>query len=184
MRLGLLLVFCLLAGVTSANETVRICHGYGCLVQVEIAYSEARLQEVRNLLNVAVDAADERKKLAEVIGKLYGWAGTQSDIANDRGGNYADAGIPGKMDCIDHSTSTQRLLSLLEKRGLLRWHRAVEIDVRHWALIFAAHYSAVIEEKTDGEAERFVVDSWFVDNGEPAVILPLAEWKKGAGPDV
>ena len=36
----------------------------------------------------------------------------------------------------------------------------------------------------DGEAARFVVDSWFVDNGQPAVILPLAEWKKGAGPDV
>jgi hypothetical protein len=39
---------------------------------------------------------------------LYGWAGEQSDIHN-RGGNYADAGI-GRMDCIDHSTSTTRLL--------------------------------------------------------------------------
>jgi hypothetical protein len=57
--------------------------------------------------------------------------------------------------------------------------------VRNWALIFPAHWSAVIEEKkTSGEAERFVVDSWFVDNGQPAVILPLAEWKQGAGPDV
>ena len=29
-----------------------------------------------------------------------------------------------------------------------------------------------------------VVESGFVDNGQPAVILPLADWKKGAGPDV
>jgi hypothetical protein len=29
-----------------------------------------------------------------------------------------------------------------------------------------------------------VVDCWFVDNGFPAVILPLNEWKKVAGPDV
>jgi hypothetical protein len=177
-------LFCWLAGGALADDSVRICHGYSCLVQVEIRYSEAQMQAVGQLLNVAVDAADERKKLAGVIGKLYGWAGAQSDIANDRGGNYADAGIPGKMDCIDHSTSTQRLLGLLEKRGFLRWHRTVEIDVRLWVWFFPAHYSAVIEEITDGEGERFVVDSWFVDNGEPAVILPLAEWKKGAGPDV
>jgi hypothetical protein len=51
-------------------------------------------------------------------------------------------------------------------------------------LYFPVHYSAVIEELADGEAARFVVDSWFVDNGQPAVILPLDEWKKGAGPDV
>ena len=49
------------------------------------------------------------------------------------------------------------------------------------------HYSAAIEEisaQGAGEVGRFVVDSWFVDNGQPAVILRLEEWKKGAGPDV
>jgi hypothetical protein len=88
------------------------------------------------------------------------------------------------MDCIDHSTSTTRLLKLLEARGSLRWHQVLEPEVRNWALVFPAHWSAAIEEKTGGEAQRFVVDSWFVDNGQPAVILPLAEWKEGAGPDV
>ena len=29
---------------------------------------------------------------------------------------------------------------------------------------------------------RFAVDSWFVDNGQPAVILPLANGRKGLGP--
>jgi hypothetical protein len=28
-----------------------------------------------------------------------------------------------KMDCIDHSTSTTRLLSCSNARGYLRWHR-------------------------------------------------------------
>ncbi|HRP96868.1 MAG TPA: hypothetical protein PL143_11490 [Rhodocyclaceae bacterium] len=31
---------------------------------------------------------------------------------------------------------------------------------------------------------RYVVDSWFVDHGEPAVILPLADWMRGEGPNV
>jgi hypothetical protein len=173
-----------LAGTALANESVRVCYGYGCLVQVAIDYDEARLREVGALLESATDAAREREVLAEVMGRLYGWAGEQSDIKNDRGGNFADGGIPGKMDCIDHSTSSTRLLKMLEARHYLRWHHVLEPDVRNFAFIFATHFSAVIEEITEGEAPRFVVDSWFVDNGKPAVILPLEAWKKGAGPDV
>lgn len=31
---------------------------------------------------------------------------------------------------------------------------------------------------------RFAVDSWFVEHGEPAVVLPLEEWMNGEGPNV
>jgi hypothetical protein len=122
--------------------------------------------------------------ISGVIGRLYAWAGEQSDIHNDRAGNFDDGHVPGKMDCIDHSTSTTRLLKLLEARGYLRWHRVLAPVERGVGKLFFVHGSAVIEEKTDGDAPRFVVDSWFVDNGQPAVILPLGDWKKGAGPDV
>lgn len=177
------------AGVGMADEVVPICYGYGCIVQAKITYSEQQLREIGLQLSVAVDAENERKLLAVAIGELYGWAGQQSDIKNDRGGNYADGHTPGKMDCIDHSQSTTRLLKLLEARGYLRWHRVLPPEVRS-RMFLTVHWSAVIEEthtageKSDREAPRFVVDSWFVDNGQPAVILPLAEWKKGAGPDV
>jgi hypothetical protein len=30
----------------------------------------------------------------------------------------------------------------------------------------------------------FAIDSWFVRPGEPALVFPLSEWLKGAGPDV
>ncbi len=183
-----LALFCLMPLLAVADEVVAICHGYGCLVQEPIRFSELRLREVSSQLRLAVDAENERILLAAVIGRLYGWAGEQSDIRNDRGGNYADAAVPGRMDCIDHSTSTTRLLRVLERRGALRFHRVLEPDVRHFALVFPAHWSAVIEEKagdsTDNEVRRFVVDSWFVDNGQPAVVLPLEDWKEGAGPDV
>jgi len=177
---GLALVW---ACAVAADEVVPICYGYGCIAQAQITFSEAQLREIGRQLSVAVDAENERKLLAAAIGELYGWAGQQSDIRNDRGGNYADGHSPGKMDCIDHSQSTTRLLKLLEARGYLRWHRVLAPDVRS-RIFLTVHWTAVIEEKTGGEAARFVVDSWFVDNGQPAVILPLAEWKEGAGPDV
>jgi hypothetical protein len=184
LRCALALLLAGLATWAGADERINICYGYGCLVQADIPYSEGQLGDVRRALFAASDAAGERAALAGVIGRMYGWAGELSDLRNDRGGNYADAGVAGKMDCIDHSTSTDRLLRLLERRGYLRWHRVAEIEVRYFAHLFPSHYSAVIEETGDGETVRFVVDSWFVDNGQPAVILPLDEWKKGAGPDV
>jgi len=163
---------------------VSICHGHVGLAQAEVRFTDGQLGDVRRMLLAAADADGEREALALAVGRLYAWAGEQSEIRNDRGGNYADGSMPGKMDCIDHSTSTTRLLDLLETRGYLRFHRGLPPASRHFAWLFVIHWSAVVEEITDGEAPSFVVDSWFVDNGEPAVILPLADWKKGAGPDV
>ncbi len=123
--------------------------------------------------------------LSQAIGKMYRWAGEQTLIHNDRGGNFADDGQPGRMDCIDHSTTTTRFLRLLEQRGLLRWHRVLDPVRRLRFLGFAQHFSALVEVKQGDEVgEQYVVDSWFVDNGEPAVILPLADWEAGAGLDV
>ncbi|MDR0777521.1 MAG: hypothetical protein LBE81_12940 [Azonexus sp.] len=188
IRYGLMAAALVLAGLASADEQVMVCHGYGCLVQETVVYSEARLDQIRRQLLAAGSAAEERERLALAIGQLYAWAGEQTDIRNDKGGNLADDYVSGRMDCIDHSTTTTRLLRLLEARGALRWHRVREPEVRNFALIFPAHYAAVIETIDEGVSgrggERFVVDSWFVDNGQPAVILPLDDWKKGAGPDV
>ncbi|WP_150429325.1 hypothetical protein [Dechloromonas sp. CZR5] len=173
------------SGAVFADEVVRICHGYGCDHEVRVRFTEGQLGQIRRMMYAATDAATERGVLAVAIGRLYGWGGEQSDIYNDHGGNYADDDLPGKMDCIDHSTSTTRLLRLLAQRGYLRWHLVQEPQSRNFAGIVPIHWSAVIEEKSqEGEPRRFVVDSWFVDNGQPAVILPLDEWKKGAGPDV
>jgi hypothetical protein len=184
IRCAILVVGLALAGLAGADERLTICHGYGCLVQEEVRFTDGQLGEVRRLLAAADDAAGERARLATALGRFYAWAGEQSAIRHDRGGNYADAGVSGRMDCIDHSTTTTRLLRLLAARGYLHWHRVGEPEVRYFAFVFASHYTAVIETIGDGAAERFAVDSWFVDNGQPAVILPLAEWKKGAGPDV
>jgi len=180
-RLLALLAILVLPAATASEARVSICHGYSCVAEADIVYSAAQMEEIRQLLLSAFDGRSERKRLAEAMGYLYAWAGAQSEIANDRAGNFADAYVAGRMDCIDHSTSTTRLLKLLAGRGWLRWHSVLEVQPRYFLGIIANHWSAAIEERWGG---RYVVDSWFVNNGEPAVILPLDEWKKGAGPDV
>ena len=185
----LFLAFFLLAWATlgAAQSDVRICYGYGCLVQVDIHIEEARWQVLGRQLRLAVNAENEREILAGVVGQFYAWAAEQSPVGNDRGGNYADAGVHGAMDCIDHSTSTTNLLRELERRQLLRWHQVLPRMLRARFFVFE-HYSAAIAERVAApgvvEPSRYAVDSWFVDNGKPAVILPLEDWMNGAGPDV
>ena len=190
MHLRLAILLTALAGAVTADESVRICHGYGCLAQAHIRYSEGQLGLVRRIMARATDAPSERERLAETLGSLYAWGGEQSDIHNDRGGNYADDQVSGRMDCIDHSTTTTRFLRLLENRGWLRWHRVVEPIMRSRFFV-VQHWTAVIEERprtpyrdrAPDSQMRYAVDSWFRDNGKPAVIQPLGYWMDWKDPD-
>ena len=207
-----------------AESRVSICYNYGCVREEEVRFRAATLTRLVARFADAQTAEEERAVLGEALGRLYRVAAIQTPIAADRGGNLLDDGANGRMDCIDHSTSSTRLLRLLEARGALRFHRVLE-PVRRTRFIFQ-HFSAAIEELSCAErcagvaphpaptevptmalaqgpcaeagliiedaggadaalpSARYVVDSWFVDNGEPAVVLPLAEWLNGEGPNV
>ncbi|MBL8414107.1 MAG: hypothetical protein JNM42_06695 [Propionivibrio sp.] len=183
---GFLLLCALTAG---AAERISVCFNYGCLTQTEVVFSDEQLRELGLLLGEAQDAAQERAAISVAVGRLLGWAGEQSPISADRGGNYADDAVYGRMDCIDHSTTTTRLLRMMESQGMLRYNRVLEPVLRHRLLIFD-HFAALIEESEQAApaAEgappgRYVVDSWFFDNGQPAAVMPLANWQAGESPN-
>ncbi|THF55605.1 hypothetical protein [Pseudothauera rhizosphaerae] len=220
MRFFCLLVLAAAAGFAHAVPPVALCYNYGCASRVEVRFADKEIDALDARLRTAGSAAEEREVLAGVVGRLYRLAGKQTPVAADRAGNLLDAGANGRMDCIDHSTSTTALLELLAARGSLRFHRVLAPSRR--GVIFQ-HFSAVIEEiappavlaapaevpdhvglllalcdcpdvvediprppaPPPGEpGARYVVDSWFVDNGEAAVVLPLADWLNGDGPNV
>ncbi|TBR15544.1 MAG: hypothetical protein EPO43_03480 [Rugosibacter sp.] len=185
----LLFLLVLLTTSSYADESVSICFNYGCATQSTVKFSSQQLNSVAQILAAAHNAAEERTLLAQVIGVLYAWAGEQTPIHADRGGNFADAGVQGAMDCIDHSTTTTRFLRLLEQRDALHFHHVIAATRRGW--IFQ-HFTATIEEMplaamnatsvATTQRPRFAVDSWYVDNGKPAIVLPLAEWFNYGGP--
>lgn len=51
------------------------------------------------------------------------------------------------MDCIDHSLTTTRFLTLLEARSMLRYHTVGERVLRSRFLLFQ-HYAAQIVERS------------------------------------
>lgn len=162
-------------------EQVTLCYNYSCSARAPVAYSEGQLAPLRQQLAAAGDAAAERDAISIVVGRMYAIAGEQTPVWRDKGGNYADGGENGKMDCIDHSTNTSAFLRLLAARGWLRFHEVLEPLMRR-RFIFAEHRAARVRER---ETQRiYIVDSWLFDNGRPAAVMPVADWLAGKTPDV
>lgn len=183
MRLGAAMVFGLLCGAAWADGTVQVCYNYGCAVEEIVLFSDSALAMVREMLAPAATPEDERAALALAVARLYRWAGEQTPIWRDRGGNYDDdQEQDGRMDCIDHSTTTTRFLRMLGERGWLHFHRVLEPARRTRLLGLGQHFSAVIEElgpvrdPAHPDPERYVMDTWFRDHGLPAVVMPLENW--------
>jgi hypothetical protein len=169
----------LLMGTAAQAQDVTICYNYGCAVQAQVTFNFEDLAELDALFADVDNAALERGSIQLAVGFMNRVAGKQTPIHNDKGGNYDDNGVDGRMDCIDHSRTTTAYLKFMAARGLLHFHRVLE-PIRRAPLLVNDHWSARIEEIASGE--QYAVDSWFFDNGEPASIFPLKEWLKGAEP--
>ncbi|MCB1563671.1 MAG: hypothetical protein KDJ75_08870, partial [Alphaproteobacteria bacterium] len=105
-------------------------------------------------------------------------AGTDDDVF----GTFGKVG-PGQHDCIDESTNTTVYLSLLNQKGLIRFHSISAPDTRSPLFMRGRwpHRTAVVFENGTGTA--YAVDSWFHDNGFDAEVVPLQRWKEGWKPE-
>ena len=164
----------------SADEVV-ICFNYGCKERTLVQFSPLQLGQVQGQFVEVDSPAAERAAIARAVAWLYFYAGMQSPIWRDRGGNFDDDDTqPGRMDCIDHSTNTTAYLHLIERRGWLKFHGTGERVLR--GRMLNDHWAARVVER--GSKDEWVVDSWFLDPGLPAAVFPLQAWLDGAGPRV
>lgn len=176
---ALLVALALLTPAAHADETVEICYNWGCQSRAQVVFDVNDLLRIAALFDGADTPALERASIRLAIGMMARIAGEQTPTHNDRGGNLEDEGIDGRMDCIDHSRNTTAYLKLLERRGWLRFHEVLD-PVQRAPWFVDVHWAARIREHDTGE--DYVVDSWFFDNGQPAAVFTLREWKSGAEP--
>jgi len=178
-----------------------VCHNFACTAQSPLSLSRERFTSVMAAFEPAPsDAREERARIRAAIAEFERLAGEDLPTYRDKGfnpnSNEAETprapspesfvtlvppryytSIEGQMDCIDESTNTTTYLRLLEKFGLLTFHRVKEPHLRTPGL-FLPHWAAVIEETDSGD--DYAVDSWFLDNGEPPYIQNLAAWESGS----
>lgn len=158
----------------------NICFNHGCQSLADVSLAPEQWQEIRQILSTAsASPQEERERIAQAVGKLETVAGKLTGIDNDRGGSLAGLWMRNQMDCVDESTNTHTYLIMLNNDGLLKYHTPANIERRFRPYLFQ-HYSAVIEETAT--QKKYAVDSWFLDNGQPPVILPLSIWKHGWTP--
>ncbi len=178
MRAWLIVMLCF--GLAAQADEVNICYNYDCAVTARVDLRAYQLRAARRLLLRAMDAVEERKAISLAIGLFEVAAGRQTPTRADKGRNVDDDGVDGRMDCIDESANATSYLRLLESKGWLKHHLVLE-PVKRAPLLVNDHWAARIAEKKTGR--EFAVDSWFFDNGQPAFVVPLDEWRDGAEPD-
>ena len=169
---------------TLSRSAVPVCFHHGCATVRQVRIDDADWERViSHLLPAASDATGEREQIRRAIAELEQVTGVLAGTAGDRGGDLSGLGtLDPQMDCIDESSNTTTYLTLLEQHGLLRWH-SVERRAHRGYLFFGGwpHYTAVIRDR--GTDRRWVVDSWFRDNGQPPEVVELELWKAGWDPE-
>ena len=158
----------------------NICFNHGCQSLADVSLTPQQWQETRRLFSPEpASPREERERIAQAVGKLETVVGKLTGTDNDRGGSLAGLWMRNQMDCVDESTNTHTYLVMLKNDGLLKYHAPADNERRFRPRLYQ-HYSAVIEETAT--QEKYAVDSWFLDNGQPPIILPLSVWKQGWTP--
>lgn len=161
-------------------QTLSVCHGTGCAERSEVRLDETDWSKVDAVfMSPATSAADERARIAIAIGIMEVLVGPQSGTKGDAGRNQHSGNRVGQLDCVDEAVNSTTYLRLIEDRGLLRYHD-VGMPANRILDLVDAHNTAVVVDRATGIS--YAVDSWFFDNGTPAVVLPLAMWREGWDP--
>jgi hypothetical protein len=157
-----------------------ICFNHSCQSLADVSLTPGQWPEIRRLFSPEPASPwEERERIALAVGKLESLAGKLTGIDNDRGGSLAGLWMSNQMDCVDESTNTHTYLVMLKNDGLLKYHVPAD-NARRFRPRLYQHYTAVIEETAT--QQKYAVDSWFRDNGQPPFIIPLSTWKRGWTP--
>jgi len=164
------------------SQSFTMCYGYGCRRSQYVELTAADWDEVRGLFTPPpADAMSERAAIQSAVALLEQKTGNVVGTKLDKGGSKIGLGNPYQLDCVDEALNTTNYLILMKNDGLLRFHDLRGPATRGFFIAGWPHTTAAIMETEGGAA--YVVDSWFFDNGEPPVILPIAEWQGGWDPE-
>ena len=167
-----------------APDRFNVCHSHGCDGIATVGLTTEQWQQITGLFaNKPGDATEERARIAQAIGRMEQLAGRLAGTADDRGGNFNGFGrLTAQQDCVDESTNSTTYLTLIAENDLLYWHTVRGPAMRGFIFRGWPHLTAVIVEKKTGK--EWAVDSWFKANGEPPLVMTVADWyqyRRGAG---
>jgi hypothetical protein len=163
------------------NNTVYVCHAYGCRMQTAFRFTDADIAALKTLMQKTRKADtpfEERRAVAYAIGWMERRTGDVIGTSADRPGmDFAASGDPTQQDCVDEATNTTSYLLILERNGLLKHHTVGTPFSKENLLRGVAgwpHWTAVLSENSNGQ--HWAVDSWIYANGENPAIVEAEKW--------
>jgi len=179
-----LLLLALLAGCAPARplrtaeplslDRIPVVYGFGRKRCEHIDVSPADWSTIESIFEPdSEDAGEERQRIRQAVAEMERIAGEQTPTHYDVGKNRFPEVSLGQMDCRDESYNTTTYLRLFQERGLMRWHEVLEPAFRA-PLVFDAHNAAQIRDRSTNV--QYVVDSWFLDNGQLPYIQEADAW--------
>lgn len=163
---------------TPSLAAFEVCQGGGCVQIDTLSLAAAEWANVVRLFTPTPESAEaERLAMSQAIGVLEDMVGTKVGTAADRAGTFNNRDYLHQQDCNDEAINSTTYLRLMQQAGLVRFHRILDTRTRKFFFTGWPHSAAVIQQ-LDNHAE-YAVDSWFYDNGSPATIVPMAQWKDG-----
>lgn len=167
--------------VDPTPASFKICYSHGCEDLAEVQLSPDQWERVRAIFSAkSADAATERENISHAIGMLESMVGPLTETEKDIGGSFHGILRANQMDCVDEAVNTLTYLTMMEQDRLISYHDINLPASRGFFLNGWPHVAPVLVNKQT--KEKYVVDSWFLDNGQPAVVLPYKKWKSGWKP--
>jgi hypothetical protein len=153
-----------------------VCHGFGCAYQTPILLRPNDVAQLRKLFGAAADSPiDERRALAAAMAWYERRVATEAGTARAKArAGLGSAGDPSQFDCLDKTSNTIGLLTVIAQMGLLR-HHAIDTPESRGGIGALPHTTAVVRER--GNGQKWVIDGWTHDNGEYPDIMPLEKWR-------
>jgi hypothetical protein len=132
----------------------------------------------------AKDAPTERRQIAHGVALIQLLVGQQTGTASHQWTHrdkyiLSNLNDPTQLDCIDEAVNTWTYLTLMERGGLLHFHRVAKLS--HAGTPLDPHNTAVMQEIG---GQYFAIDPALVDVGVPPPIIPLESWLAHWPPDL
>ena len=165
--------------------SVLECHGFSCSETSRAALNRDAWRHVTAVfVPRAKDAPTERRQIAHGVALIQLLVGQQTGTATHQW-THRDKYIlpnvndPTQLDCIDEAVNTWTYLTLMERSGLLHFHRVAKLS--HAGTPIDPRNTAVLQEIG---GQYFAIDPALVDVGVPPPIILLDTWLAHWPPDL
>jgi hypothetical protein len=165
--------------------SVLECHGFNCSETSRAALNgDAWRRVAAAFLPRAKDAQTERRQIAHGVALIQLLVGQQTGTDAHQWTHRDKAilpnfGDPTQLDCIDEAVNTWTYLTLMERGGLLHFHRVAKLSN---AISLTDPRNTAVLQEIGGQ--YFAIDPSLVDVGVPPPIIPLESWLAHWPPDL